>query len=101
MQRRRRETLGNELSDATPQRWVWSRWRRRRLHVRSVVFLTLWLMSPVQAQQTIRPEVDPGQVQRRIPLPSERQQPPEPLRLPATPEANPPAGKLHFVLTGV
>jgi hemolysin activation/secretion protein len=61
----------------------------------------LWLISPVQAQQTIRPEVDPGQVQKRIPLPSERLEPPEPLRLPAAPEASPPAGKLHFVLTGV
>jgi len=97
------EIPGREFSEAMLRRRRRSRWRPGRLHVHvpSVVFLTLWLMSPVQAQQTIRPEVDPGQVQKRIPLPSERREPPEPLRLPTPPEASPPAGKLHFVLAGV
>src|SRR5712671_7668774 len=95
------EIPGREFSEAMLRRRRRSRWRPGRLHVPSVVFLTLWLMSPVQAQQTIRPEVDPGQVQKRIPLPSERREPPEPLRLPTPPEASPPAGKLHFVLAGV
>ena len=66
----------------------------------SAVALLLWLMSSAQAQQAVRPEVDPGQVQKRIPLPEPRNAPPAPLSLPA-PSASVPAGTLHVVLGGV
>ena len=70
------------------------------LRLSSAAALTLWLMSSAQAQQSVRPEVDPGQVQRRIPLPEPRVTPPEPLLLP-TPKASAQTGTLHVVLAGV
>ena len=66
----------------------------------SAVALMLWLMPSAAAQQVVRPEVDPGLVQKRIPLPEPRNAPPAPLAVP-TPSAMPPEGALHVVLTGV
>jgi len=65
----------------------------------SAIALMLWLMSSAQAQ-AVRPEVDPGQVQKRIPLPEPRNTPPAPLSLP-TPSASVPVSKVHVVLGGV
>jgi hemolysin activation/secretion protein len=66
----------------------------------SAAAVMLWLASPAAAQQAVRPEVDPGQVQKRIPLPETRQAPPAPLVVPAPP-ASEAGGALHFVLSGV
>jgi hemolysin activation/secretion protein len=56
----------------------------------------------VCAQQTIRPEIDPGQVQKRIPLPVAPERPPPTLQLPPPAPASPTAGaQAHFVLAGV
>lgn len=52
------------------------------------------------AQQAGRTEIDPGQVQKRILLPSEPVQPPSELRVPA-PAPVTPRAPLRFVLTGV
>ena len=70
------------------------------LRLSSAVALMLWLMSSAQAQQALRPEVAPGLVQKRIPLPEPRNAPPAPLSLP-TPAASVPPGTLHVVLAGV
>jgi len=70
------------------------------LRLSCAVALMLWLISSAQAQQTARPEVDPGQVQKRIPLPEPRNPPPAPLSLP-TPRASAPTAALHVVLAGV
>ena len=75
--------------------------RMLALRLPIAVALMLWLMmSSVQAQQAVRPEVDPGQVQRRIPLPEPSNPPPAPLSVP-TPSASAPEGALHVVLGGV
>src|SRR5689334_10041717 len=70
------------------------------LRFASAVALLLWLMPSVQAQQTIRPEVDPGLVQKRIPLPEPHNAPPAPLSVPRPPSSAP-GGALHVVLAGV
>lgn len=70
------------------------------LRLSSAVALILWLMSSAQAQQAVRPEVDPGLVQKRIPLPEPRNTPPAPLSVP-TPSPSVPASTLHVVLGGV
>jgi hemolysin activation/secretion protein len=70
--------------------------------VRAGVLVLAWLLpcASLSAQPAIRPDVDPGQVQKRIPAPMA----PEPalpeLRLPA-PAAAPLAAPLRFVLAGV
>jgi len=69
----------------------------------ATLVLTLWALSPVFAQQVVRPEVDPGLVQKRIPVPEPRQEAPAPLTLPEPPpaERTAPAPALHFLLSGV
>jgi hemolysin activation/secretion protein len=57
---------------------------------------------PAAAQQAARPEVDPGQVQRRIPEPVELERPPPPLAPPPASEpVTAPQGAVRFVLTAV
>jgi hemolysin activation/secretion protein len=67
----------------------------------AVLVLTLSMLSPVHAQQVVRPEVNPGLVQKRIPLPEPRQEAPAPLTMPEPPAAQTTASELHFVLSGV
>jgi hemolysin activation/secretion protein len=67
----------------------------------TALVLTLWAFSPVYAQQVVRPEVNPGLVQKRIPLPEPRQEAPAPLTVLEPPAAAPTASGLHFILSGV
>lgn len=55
---------------------------------------------PAFAQRATRPEVNPGQVQRRIPEPSEPERPPASLTLPPTKPVAPQVA-VRFVLAGV
>jgi hemolysin activation/secretion protein len=73
---------------------------RAALAAAIILFVTPALPGAADAQQSVRPEINPGQVQKRIPLPPERQQEPPELRVPA-PAAAAPAAPLRFVLTGV
>ncbi len=57
-------------------------------------------LPPARAQQAARPDVNPGQVQRRIPEPVEPSRPPAPLMLPSTAPVVP-QGAVRFVLTAV
>jgi hemolysin activation/secretion protein len=59
-----------------------------------------WFSAQAVAQQAVRPEVEPGQVQKRIPVPPEPERPLAPLQLPAPRSAGPP-GEVSFVLAGV
>ena len=70
--------------------------------VRAAALLALFLLASgtAEAQQAARPDIDPGQVQKRIPPPSAPAAPAPELRLP-TPAPVSPGAPLHFVLTGV
>ena len=74
----------------------------RRPAARASVLALAWLLpcASLHAQQSSRPEIDPGQVQKRI-VPPPAPEPPLPaLRLPA-PIAAPLAAPQRFVLAGV
>src|SRR5690348_5336508 len=65
-----------------------------------LAFAALFGCGEAAAQQAFRPEIDPGQVQKRIPEPREAPAPPPELHVPA-PAPVTPGAPLRFVLTGV
>lgn len=77
-------------------------WRRLLCRLAILTSLALAISGPsgAVAQQATRPEVNPGQVQRRIPEPVAPERPPTPLTLPPTPPVAPRAA-IKFVLTAV
>jgi hemolysin activation/secretion protein len=80
-----------------------SRIWRAPLRCRPVAIAWVLMLGCAQsaiAQQVAPAEVNPGQVQRRIPTPAEPQQPPGPLTLPAIGPVAPQV-PVKFVLTGV
>jgi hemolysin activation/secretion protein len=77
--------------------------RLRRAAARAAAVLALVLLAAggaAEAQQAARPEIDPGQVQKRIPPPSAPVAPAPTLRVPV-PAPVTPGATLRFVLTGV
>jgi hemolysin activation/secretion protein len=72
--------------------------------VRLIVVLALawaWAGTSVFAQQTVRPDVDPGQVQKRIPIPAAPEKPLPALQLPSPGPPRAPSVDMRFVLAGV
>lgn len=78
----------------------WGGFRRRPPIAIALALMVSCLAWPAVAQQAARPDVNPGQVQRRIPEPVEPERPPPTLTLPAAPQAAP-QGTVRFVLTAV
>src|SRR5579864_6641873 len=71
-----------------------------RLGLALLLLLGLGVPFGASAQQAVRPAIEPGQVERRIPPPPALERPPAPLQLPAAP-AEAPLSVSSFVLTGV
>lgn len=65
-----------------------------------LVLVGIALSGRVSAQQAVRPEIEPGQVQKRILAPGAPERPPAPLIVP-TPRPSVPSGEVQFVLAGV
>jgi hemolysin activation/secretion protein len=88
--------------------WVFARTRktgascaaRSAIIQAAVALASLVPGAPLCAQQTVRPEIDPGQVQRRIATPPAVEPPLPALQVP-TPAAAPAIAPSRFVLAGV